>query len=159
MKIQSGSFLERPSPAAISSVERAYRTNFPKEYLRFLETCNGVVPEDLCVDVDGDQRLIVRFLAILDDPASEGGAGWYDVSVTLAQVGTRLAEEKDKDKIGLKLIPFAFLFGGDYLCLDFRYNFAKPSVAYWDHSSRDFHPDTSQVAPSFEEFCRRLGIV
>ncbi|WP_175890823.1 SMI1/KNR4 family protein [Burkholderia cepacia] len=158
MKILHESFLGRPSTASISSVERAYRIKFPMEYLLFLETCNGVVPEDFCVEIDGKQRLVVRFLAILDDPASEGEAGWYDVSVVLAQIGARLAEEKDRDEIGLKLIPFAVLFGGDYLCIDFREKFANPSVAYWDHSSPDFRPITSQVAPSFGEFCKRLGI-
>ena len=158
VRMETGSFLGRPSTKAISSVEREYRMTLPEDYLHFLETYNGAIPEDLCVDVDGNQRLIVRFLAILDHPvaARHGEAGWYDISVTMAQIGARLCEEEDKDQIGLKLIPFAALFGGDYLCLDFRADATAPSVAYWDHSSPDFQPRTIRVARSFSDFCAGL---
>ncbi|MEM5314782.1 SMI1/KNR4 family protein [Paraburkholderia sp. JHI869] len=158
MKIESGSFLGRPPTAAISSVERAYRISFPKDYLRFLDTYNGAVPVDLCVEIDGHERLIVFFLSILDRRVDVGEAWVTDISTTLAQIGARLVEDSDKDKVGLKLIPFAALFGGDYLCLDFRNNYAKPSVAYWDHASTVFQPITSHVALSFGEFCKGLGM-
>lgn len=65
----------------------------------------------------------------------------------------------DPDELGSKLIPIAYLFAGDFVCLDFRTD-SSPSVVAWLHEeSGDYAPATITVAQSFGEFCEKLTLM
>ncbi len=54
--------------------------------------------------------------------------------------------------VGYEIIPFAVLFAGDLLCLDYRES-ETPSVCVWFHEeSEEWNPVTEKVADSFSEF-------
>ncbi|HVV99538.1 MAG TPA: SMI1/KNR4 family protein, partial [Planctomycetaceae bacterium] len=96
---------------------------------------------------------IERMLCLLPEPADDPN-GWYDITVILTQVGTRLTD--NEDLIGADVIPIAALFAGDLVCLDLRYSFSCP-VVVWDHEqSDDFQPVFETVADSFTEFASLL---
>ena len=67
-----------------------------------------------------NELLIERFLCLLEDPEDDDENGWYDIEVVLSDIDTRLTD--DEDLTGINIIPFAVLFAGDFLCLDFREN-------------------------------------
>ena len=107
------------------------------------------------IEVDGHSRLVERFLCLLDDPRNDLINGQYEISVVIAQIEDRLTD--DEDQVGATLIPFAVLFGGDFLCIDFRLNRSTPTVVLWDHEESDeLDPVTYQVADTFNEFLNRI---
>ena len=55
---------------------------------------------------------------MLEDSEDDDENGWYDIEVVLSDIDTRLTD--DEDLTGINVIPFAVLFAGDFLCLDFR---------------------------------------
>lgn len=55
----------------------------------------------------------------------------YDIDVTLTQIEDRLTDIEDL--IGIDILPVAFLFAGDFVCLDYRDNRENPSVCVWNH--------------------------
>ena len=65
-----------------------------------------------------NELLIERFLCLLEDSEDDDENGWYDIEVVLSDIDTRLTD--DEDLTGINVIPFAVLFAGDFLCLDFR---------------------------------------
>jgi hypothetical protein len=155
MNVEPGSALPAPSEARVRWFEKAVRITFPEEFRDWLGTANGAVPRDR-IFMQGDrERLIERFLPILDDPTSDEIQGQYDIAAVATQLDTRLSD--GGDRIGLVLVPFAALFAGDFVCLDYRAGGPQPSVGVWDHElSDDFAPHVETVAPSFAEFLRQL---
>lgn len=92
---------------------------------------------------------------MLDDPKAEPVIGQYDIGVVIAQIEDRLTD--DEDLVGTNLIPFASVFGGDFLCLDFRTLPSQPSVVLWDHNESDeLEPVTFHVTDTFENFIELL---
>lgn len=88
---------------------------------------------------------------MLDDLRSETIQGQYETSVVIAQIEDRLTD--DEDQIGTSVIPFAALFGGDFLCLDFRGSSTSPSIVLWSHDESDeLDPVTYKVVDSFGGF-------
>ena len=88
----------------------------------------------------------------MEDPEDDDENGWYDIEVVLSDIDTRLTD--DEDLIGINVIPFAVLFAGDFLCLDFR---EIPSVVVWYHEeSEELNQVTSEVADNFSEFLSML---
>lgn len=142
--------ISAPPIEATTSLERYCRVKLPQDFIEFLQYGNGGIPEKNLFMHEGTDRLIERFLPVMLDPNSED-IGEYDISVVMTALDSRLGD--DPDEIGCKLIPFAALFSGDFLCLDFRKNAECPEVVLWDHNqSDDFAPHTEPVAPSFADF-------
>lgn len=136
-----------PSMQRISWFEKAYRVALPSEYKGFLKTHNGAVPLGTTTFALGrNERVIERFLPLLDSLHESGEAGWYDISVVVTQIADRLIA--DEDLVGTDVVPIAALFGGDFLCLDYRADPASPSIAVWDHEASD------EGAPVFHYVCQ-----
>ncbi|WP_026073628.1 SMI1/KNR4 family protein [Acetivibrio cellulolyticus] len=116
----------------------------------FLKKSNGAIPETNIFLHDGKEYLIERFLCLLEEPQSDDINGWYDIEVVLSQIDTRLTD--NEDLVGANVIPFAALFTGDFVCLDFS-NGNNSSVIVWFHEeSDDFNPVTVKVANNLNDF-------
>ncbi len=86
----------------------------------------------------------------MEEPQSDDINGWYDIEVVLSQIDTRLTD--NEDLVGANVIPFAALFTGDFVCLDFS-NGNNSSVIVWFHEeSDDFNPVTVKVANNLNDF-------
>jgi hypothetical protein len=74
-------------------------------------------------------------------------SSFYDNLVTMDSNVTG-ALTGDENLIGANIIPFAVLFSGNFVCLDFR-NSKDPSVVVWFHEeSNGFKSVTKKVAES-----------
>lgn len=138
----------------IRRVEEYCGIKFPDSYITFIQKYNVGVPindEFLC---NNNVRVIDRFLGFINDYATSL-LGDYDIAVVLTQIDTRLTD--NPELVGDEMIPIAFLFAGDYVCLDYRQNKEEPSVCVWDHEASDeFDPVTYHVADTFPEFIAML---
>jgi hypothetical protein len=155
MNVEPGSALPVPSEDHLRWLEKVYRITLPEGFRDWLSAANGAVPRERVFIQGNRERLIERFLPILDDPGGDEVHGQYDIAVVATQLDTRLSDRGDR--VGLVLIPFAALFAGDFVCLDYRAGGPEPSVGVWDHElSEDFAPHVETVAASFTEFLQRL---
>lgn len=126
----------------------------PVAYKRFLLSGHGGYPVQNEFSHGGSLRMVEFFLPILDDPDEEE-EGWRDTSVVLTELDGRILD--DEDMVGMNIIPFAALAGGDFVCFDFRKNPAGPDISVWDHErSEELAPHLEKVAPSFEAFLAML---
>lgn len=128
----------------------AFRAFSPDEgHLAFLRATNGGVPlRSLFTTRSGVTHVAERFLHIASLPPRHPlGASGVDVSFLLAS-----------DRLHDRLVPFAELFAGDMLCLDYgRLIHGRPSVVVWLHeecSEEEFVVD--DVADNFDEFLKLL---
>lgn len=138
----------------IHDLERYCRIKLPQEFIDFLRYGNGGIPVASVLPHDGNNRIVERFLPMMADPNSDD-AGQYDMSVVMTQLDSRLGD--DPDEVGCKLIPFAYLFSGDFPCLNYRKDPGNPEVVLWNHSeSEEFSPHTEFVAASFSELEKML---
>lgn len=81
--------------------------------------------------------------------------GDYDIDVVHTQLDERLSA--NKHLIGYDMVPIAYIFSGDFVCLDFRENSAHPSMCVWSHEeSGEFDPVTYKIADSFTQFIEML---
>jgi hypothetical protein len=150
-----GTALPPPSEDRIRWFEESYRVKLPSEYLELLRTANGAVPRDRVFSQGHKERSIERFLPLLEAPGDNREMGWYDLTSVLTQLDARLVDREDL--VGMNVIPIAALFGGDFVCLDYRGGGAAPTVAVWDHEqSEELAPHLEEVADSFESFLRVL---
>lgn len=157
MEIKLTGSQEPPPEDEIQSFESAMRVVLPDDYKNFLRSANGGIPDRRVFLCEGTDRLIERFLPMLEDPNKDPVAGQYDIGVVMTQLEQRIAI--DPDELGSKLIPIAYLFAGDFVCLDFRAD-SNPSVVVWLHEeSDDYAPATIPVAQSFSEFCEKLTLM
>lgn len=100
------------------------------------------------------ERVLERWLVLVDDPSSHP-EGIYDLEVIFGQIEWGLFEDEESEEAAL--VPFGLLFGGDYVCLDYRGDPASPSVVVWLHEeSEENRPATVPVAPTVGGFLRRL---
>jgi len=155
INIDKTSISKAPSPERIKWFESAYRIKLPKSYIQFLENYNGAKPLDHNFEHQGTEKLIEKYLPILENPKSDDKNGMYDINVVISQLDARLVD--DEDLVGMTLIPFAALFGGDFLCLDYRDNPSEPKIVFWDHNeSDDFLPCTEDVSKDFNSFIQKF---
>jgi hypothetical protein len=154
MQIKSDTVLPAPSLERVEWFERSYRVKLPAAYLETLLTSNGAELATNIFEYGGNEFVLERFLCLLDNPRDDGIYGWYDLSSILTQLDARLVE--DENLVGMNLIPFAAIFGGDFVCLDYRES-AVPRISLWFHEeSDDFAPVTETIADSFEAFIEML---
>lgn len=155
MEFAPGTALPPPSPERVAWFESTYGVALPPDFLDTLLRANGAVPLTNLFSQGGRERLVERLLCLLDHPKQHPELGWYDITVVMTQVGERLVS--DEDLVGMNVIPFAALFAGDLVCLDYREGARQPVVAVWDHElSEEFQPRLERVADSFAEFSRML---
>lgn len=139
--------LDPPSQERLEAMEEYCEEKLPSDFKIFLQLGNGGRPVKGAFMHGERGRLIERFLPILNDPTANE-QGQYDIEVIDAQIGERLGD--DPDATGRKLIPIAAIFGGDFLCLDYRRDREHPAIVLWDHEkSTEFSPHTEYVARSF----------
>ncbi|MGD8451922.1 MAG: SMI1/KNR4 family protein [Phycisphaerae bacterium] len=144
-----------PGLRTLAQLEEDLGLMLPEEYVALLRQSNGGVPVCGCFECDGQERLVERFLCILDTPEEDEAHGPYDVSVVWSQVGERLVD--DPALVGTNVLPIAALSAGDLVCLDFREDPATPAVVVWDHEqSAELHPRLVRVADSLLDFLRML---
>ena len=154
MKVKTESILPAPSDQRILEFESNCRITLPEEFKKFIKEYNGAVPETKVFFDGRSERMVERFLSLLDDFKSDDVNGWYDIEVVLSQIDTRLGD--DEDLIGYNVIPFAALFAGDFVCLDCRKSGIAPVVVWFHEESDDFSPVFSTVAASVTEFFEML---
>lgn len=147
--------LPPPPPARIERLEESFDRKLPQDYLAFVRDHNGARLASPTLATAEREVVIERFLPIVSDPAGDT-QGWADVAVVATQLDSRLVASEDS--LGFDLVPFAALFGGDFLVLDYRAGkSAVPKVSIWYHdTSEDFAPDARPIAPSFSEFLDAL---
>lgn len=144
-----------PTSTAIHAVEGYFRKKLPLDFIDFMKLNNGGVPLKRVFYSAGADRILERFLFIMDEPSADLEYGMYDIGVVEAQIGERLAD--NPHQVGGNLIPFALVSAGDYLCLDYRENTDNPEIALWLHELSDvFLPVTEQVASCFDDFLKLL---
>lgn len=144
-----------PSPNRVKWFEQAYRVTLPADYKEFLKSGNGGVPVQNVFCINRKERVLEFFLCLLDNPRDASENGWRDITVVISQLDDRLID--DENLVGMNVIPIAALFGGDFLCLDFRRDANRPVIAVWDHEQSDeFRPHLEFAAESFGEFTAKL---
>ncbi|MBC6971803.1 SMI1/KNR4 family protein [Bacillus sp. Xin] len=154
MKIKNGSELQPPDDELIQSFEDYCEIKLPAAFIDFLKKYNGSIPITNVFSHKKNELLIERFLCLLDTPEDGDENGWYNIEVVLSDIDTRLTD--DEDLTGVNVIPFAALFAGDFLCLDFREK-EIPSVVVWYHEeSEELNPVTSEVVDNFSDFLGML---
>ncbi len=95
-------------------------------------------------------RLITFYLGVMDQESMKTTAREYDIGRLVGILGDRILID---DEYEVPLVPFAEVFGGDYLCLDYRKTADQPSVVLWQHEeSMALSPATVEVAPSLDDF-------
>ncbi|MCU4969347.1 SMI1/KNR4 family protein [Bacillus toyonensis] len=154
MKIKNGSELQSPNDELIESFEEYCEIKLPNDFIDFLKKYNGSIPITNVFLHEKNELLIERFLCLLEDPEDDEENGWYDIEVVLSDIDTRLTD--DEDLTGINVIPFAVLFAGDFLCLDFREKEIPPVVVWYHEESEELNPVTSEVADNFSEFLSML---
>lgn len=153
MKIKQDTIVRPlPSEELIKIHEKFWRLSLPKTFLEFIKKYNGVEVEEATFECNNRGYAIERFLCILDD-IENNSKGIYDIDVVFSQIGERLTD--NEDLLGAEVLPIAMVFGGDFVCLDFRTDKNNPSVCVWSHEeSSDFKPVTYIVADNFTEFLK-----
>ncbi|MCR5295233.1 MAG: SMI1/KNR4 family protein [Lachnospiraceae bacterium] len=149
MPIQEGSVIfPLPDEAELKKREKRWHRTLPPACRAFLMKYNGAVPKDGSFFCHGRTYCITRFLCVLASVA-DSPLGQYDISVVESQIGERLTA--NEDLVGVEILPIAELFGGDYVCLDYREGRSEPVVCVWSHEeSGEFDPVTYEAAGSFE---------
>lgn len=155
MNIQDNTvILPLPTDNLIKKREENWKVELPTDYKVFIKKSNGGIPQRRAFLFQNRDYVLQRFLCLLEN-ASESSLGWYDIDVVESQIGERLTD--NLDLIGIEMLPIAEIFGGDYLCFDFRQDVTKPVVCLWFHElSGEFDPYTEKVADSFSEFLEML---
>ncbi|MFN3160464.1 MAG: SMI1/KNR4 family protein [Rubinisphaera brasiliensis] len=155
MELDPTTVLPPPTTESIQSFEKAYRITLPSDFVEFLRNGNGGVPVEKVFVANHRKRVLESFLSILETPENDLMNGWCDIGVVISQLDERLID--DENLIGMNVIPIAVLFGGDFICLDFRHSQDAPAIAVWDHEQSDeFSPHLEVVADSFTEFTSQL---
>jgi hypothetical protein len=122
---------------------------FDPTYVDHIRRFHGGVPVvRKFVTKAGKKRSVERFLNFVDRKSKENEAIIYaNVNVIWSSI---------EDRLGLSLIPFAELRGGDFLCFDIQ-DVSHQTVVCWFHElSREDRPYKEQVADSFEDFLAML---
>lgn len=146
--------LPPPPQVRIERLEESFERPLPPSFVAFVRAHNGARLANPELPPAYDGKVIERFLPIVSDPAVDPH-GWADIAVVASQLDARLAPSEDSR--GFELVPFAALFGGDFLVLDYRGERREPAVSIWYHeTSEEFAPDVRRVAESFDEFLAQI---
>lgn len=156
MTIQDNTIIQPlPTDELLTEKERKWRLVLPRDYRNFVVKYNGGIPNEKSFECNKHCYAVTRFLCILKK-LQDTQNGWYDISAVASQIGDRLTD--NEDLTGEEVLPIAELFGGDYVCLDYRRNKEEPSICVWDHeASEEFAPVTYHVANTFPEFLSMLS--
>ncbi|MFM2479672.1 SMI1/KNR4 family protein [Celerinatantimonas sp. MCCC 1A17872] len=153
MSIIEQSILTSPSQERIKQFQTFHRIELPECFVHLMQRSNGAILQDEFIKCEEQDRVVERLLCILDCSSSNSETDQYEISVVIAQIEDRLTD--DEDQLGTVIIPFAVLFGGDFICLDYRNNNKSPSIVLWDHEeSEEFDPVTYHVMDSMEELLK-----
>ena len=140
----------KPTDALLHEREAAWRVKLPDDYKEFIKNENGLIPSKRYFHFRHNEKVIDRFLAILA-VSGEKAEEAYDIGVVSTQLEGRIVF--DVDSVGMKLIPIAALFGGDFLCLNYVEDPEHPSICIWYHEeSYELEPAIEFVANNFTEF-------
>jgi len=151
LKFNQSNRLPSPPKEQVEKLEQFYRITFPDNYKIFINEYNGAIPLNSTFEFDGNEYVLETFLCILGDLKNDYDEGLYDIGVVTSQIFDRLVD--DPNELGIRIIPIASLFAGDFICLDFRNSPEIPSICIWYHEqSEPFHPVTKKIANSFDEF-------
>jgi len=126
-------------PQWVEHTQRLVGHAFDPEYLAFMGRQNGGPLRRRYLPVNGNVKVVERFLCLVD-PRANPAEAIYDVGAVWSLIGAR---------IGPSRVPFAVLFPGDFLCFDHGRP-GPPSVVWWKHEARPgATSEPIPVAPSF----------
>jgi hypothetical protein len=146
INIQPGTSAPPLSSLGRERVEKSLELPFSQTYVDFLIDTNGGVPVRKYFFLNKNEKVVERMLSVVDRHR-ESPIGAYDVEVVWSQIEGRLDDS---------LMPFAALFGGDFLCFLYE-GHAEPKVVLWDHErSREDAPVLTPVASTFLAFAEML---
>lgn len=141
------------SEERLSKIERFNRVVLPEEYKSFIRLNNGGEPDEKVLSTSENEFVVERFLSIIENP-NESQYGDYDIAIVLTQLDDRLSN--NLELLGNELIPIASLFGGDFICLNYKNN-ETPNIVVWFHEESDkFAPVVKEVAVDFDSFINML---
>lgn len=120
---------------------------FERSYIDHIRMFHGAVPRrKYFKTVKGTSHAITRFLNFLGRNGNPL-LRHYSVQCTWSDINDRLTP---------RMMPFAELFAGDYLCFEFD-GLQRPKVIVWFHErSTEESPYTEVVADTFEQFLELL---
>ncbi len=155
VRIEPGTAVSPPTEEMLAKFEAYYRIRLPNDYRHFLQAGNGARVEECVFDAGGRERMIERFLCIVQD-VGDHPAGAYDIGVVWTQIEDRLIDDEELE-YGTNMVPIAALFGGDFVCLDYRGSGDEPTVVIWDHElSEELCPHTTPTSTTFRGFLQLL---
>ncbi|MBB1335078.1 MULTISPECIES: SMI1/KNR4 family protein [unclassified Pseudoalteromonas] len=138
------------------SLEMFFNINLPISYREFILEFNGASPEEAIIRINSEERVLERFLIVSEDEKLDSGLMQYEIKVVMAQIEERLTA--NEDLVGAETLPFAFLFGGDFLCLDFKEDAINPKVVIWDHNeSEELSPVFYKAFDNFQKFLNAMS--
>lgn len=155
MKVQNDSIIyPLPDSNLMMRVEDDFEIKFPKEFIDFISKNNGSIPITRFFKYKSNRYVVDRFLCMLDNPGKHE-KGVYDIKVVFSQLDERLLS--DGDITGAELVPFAALFAGDFVCLDYRENKNDPVICIWyNEESDEYVPVTEKIANNITNFLDML---
>ena len=135
----------------LDSLEMFFNINLPISYREFILEFNGGCPDETTIKINSEERVLERFLIVSEDEKLDNEFKQYEVKVVIAQIEERLTA--NEDLVGAEVLPFAYLYGGDFLCLDFKRDTTNPKVVIWDHNESDeLSPVFYEAFNNFQEF-------
>ena len=147
--------LPLPSDELLKEKEVEWVIKLPSSFKEFIAKYNGIIPQrNLFKLGETKEYVIERFLGIVED-YEDNPLGMYDIDVVWSPILEVFSV--DLDSVGVELLPIAALFGGDYVCLDYRESSVNPKVCCWIRDeSYEWNPSTEFIAKSFDEFLGML---
>ncbi|WP_033017068.1 SMI1/KNR4 family protein [Pseudoalteromonas sp. BSi20652] len=141
----------------LDSLEMFFNIKLPISYREFILKFNGASLDEVIIKVNSEERVLERFLIVSEDENLDGCLMQYEIKVVMAQIEERLTN--NEDLIGAEALPFAYLFGGDFLCLDFKEDAINPKVVIWDHNeSEELSPVFYKAFNNFQEFLDAMSL-
>ncbi|MFK3864669.1 SMI1/KNR4 family protein [Pseudoalteromonas rhizosphaerae] len=138
------------------SLEIFFNITLPISYREFILEFNGASPEEAIIRINSEERVLERFLIVSEDEKLDSGLMQYEIKVVMAQIEERLTA--NEDLVGAETLPFAYLFGGDFLCLDFKEDAINPKVVIWDHNeSEELSPVFYKAFDNFQKFLNAMS--
>ncbi|MDS9473268.1 SMI1/KNR4 family protein [Sporosarcina pasteurii] len=155
MKIENNSIIfPTPDDKLISRVEESFEIKFPTDFIDFILKNNGAIPITRFFRHGSNRYVVDRFLCLLDQPGVND-KGMYDIKVVFSQLDERIIS--DGDATGAELVPFAALFAGNFVCLDYSENKKEPTICIWyNEESDEFEPVTEKIADNVSDFLGML---
>ncbi len=155
MEFEANTTILPPTRMVLKEFTDEYEIRLPDDYIDFLNTGNCGVPKKQVFKHKGNEFLIERFLSITDYNESFPETSHFDIRVVMAQIEDRLTD--NEDLVGAEILPIAYLFAGDFVCLDFREDRNDPKIVLWDHNqSSPLSPYTEIISDNFTSFLNML---